>query len=231
LNAVSLLGTWQLPARWNLSFDFERRNAPILTTRNALIGQPETTLDQLLLTFTEPEIYRLARERTPVTSNYSLTANRPIGQRYQFSTTVSATQIGATGDFGLSGGEQPSSGLNPNVQMQLYGSNIWRKGDFSVASLAYSKSETGKTISLGLTSRFPLGGAWRIGPRLSLDRRTLDTDGSKETAILPSMLLDYQRGRNLVQFELGGQLGKRDAAVQSQKTTRYYISLGYRIGF
>ena len=45
LNTASLLGTLQLPARWNVSFDAERRNSPVLTTRNALIGQPFTDLD------------------------------------------------------------------------------------------------------------------------------------------------------------------------------------------
>ena len=40
LNTAAILGTMQLPALWNLSFDAERRNAPVLTTQNALIGQP-----------------------------------------------------------------------------------------------------------------------------------------------------------------------------------------------
>jgi hypothetical protein len=35
----------------------------------------------------------------------------------------------------------------------------------------------------------------------------------------------------LLQFEVGGQLGKRDNQVQTQNTKRYYASLAYRIGF
>ncbi|HKF98123.1 MAG TPA: SPOR domain-containing protein, partial [Steroidobacteraceae bacterium] len=73
LNTASLLGTLQLPARWNISFDTERRNSPVLTTGNALIGQPFTDLYQMQQVFTEQEIYQLARDRTPVTSYYSLT--------------------------------------------------------------------------------------------------------------------------------------------------------------
>jgi hypothetical protein len=146
---------------------------------------------------------------------------------------VSANKTSATFEFTepLPTLLQEASPLNPSVQLQLYGSNIWRKGDFSVASLTYAKTETAKFTSLGFTSRFPLNGAWRIGPRLTVDRRTIASDNSRETAVLPSVLLDYQRGRNLVQFEAGGQLGKRSTDVQSQKMTRYYVSLGYRIGF
>ena len=65
LNAAMLLGTLQLPARWSLNFDAERRNSPILTTENALIGQPFTNLLQLEQTFTTEQIYQLARDRTP----------------------------------------------------------------------------------------------------------------------------------------------------------------------
>ena len=69
----------QLPARWNLSFDAEHRNSPVLMTRNALIGQPFTDLKQLQQVATDDEIYQWARDRTPVTNDYTLTASRPLG--------------------------------------------------------------------------------------------------------------------------------------------------------
>jgi tetratricopeptide (TPR) repeat protein len=230
LNAAALLGTVQLPARWNLSFDAEKRNAPIITIRNALIGQPETTIAGLQQIFTDSEINQLARDRTAVSSNYSLTAARPVGQRFQFATTVSATKIDATP---ASGGvpAQPATGLNLSYQAQIYGSNLWRNGDFNVLSIAYADTEVGKITSIGVTSRTPVKGAWRLGPRLTIDQRQLSSDGSKELSFLPSVLLDYQQGRRLLQFEAGGQIGKRDATLQTQNTRRYYVSLAYRIGF
>ena len=230
LNAASLLGTFSLPARWNLSVDFEKRNSPVITTRNALIGQPVTTLAELEQVFTLDQIFQLARDRTPLTSNYSLTASRPIGERFQFSTTIASSDTAATVD---SGGvqAQPTTGRNLTFQAQMYGNSIWRRGDFNVLSLAYAKTETAKLASLGITSRFPLSSAWRIGPRLAIDRRTLASDDSHETILLPSLLVDYQRERRLLQFEVGGQLGKRDNSLQTQNTKRYYLSLAYRVSF
>jgi hypothetical protein len=230
LNAAALLGTIQLPARWNLSFDAEKRNAPVIGLRSALIGQPVTTIAEMEQVFTPDEIHQFAIDRTAVSSNYSLTLTRPVGQRYQFAMTVGASQIGATP---ASGGvpATEATGLNLAWQAQLYGSSLWREGDFSVLSAAYSDTETGKIASLGVTSRMPIGGAWRLGPRLTIDHRQLASDGSKELSLVPSALLDYQRGRNLLQFEVGGQIGKRDNQVQTQNTRRYYVSLAYRIGF
>ncbi len=230
LNAAAILGTVQLPDRWSLSFDAEQRNAPVISLRNALIGQNATTIADLQTVFSDDEILQYSRDRTAISSNYSLTATRPLGQRYQFSATVDASRIGATP---ASGGvpAQPASGLNLSYQAQIYGSNLWRNGDFNVLSVAYANTDTGKIASVAATTRMPVGGDWRLGPRLTIDHRQLASDGSTEWSFLPSVLLDYQRGRRLLQFEAGGQLGKRDSTVQTQNTKRYYVSLAYRIGF
>ena len=230
LNAVTLFGTVQLPRRWSVSIDAERRNSPVLTTRNALIGQPVATLAELEQVFTLQQIYQLALDRTPITDNYSLTATRPFGERFQFAATVAATQTAATV---ASGGvdAQPASGLEMSYQTQLYASSLWRSGDFHVLTFTYAKTEIGKIAALSGSSRFPLFGAWRIGPRLTIDRRTILSDDSTELTYIPSMLIDYQRDRTLLQFEVGGQLGKRDALLQTQNTKRYYVSLAYRYSF
>ena len=230
LNAAALLGTVQLPARWSLSFDAEQRNAPVISLRNALIGQNALSIADLQSVFADDQILQAARDRTAVSSNYSLTATRPLGQRYQFSATVDAAKIAATpASVGVPA--QPGSGTTLAYQAQIYGSNLWRNGDFSVLSLAYANTETGKIASVAATTRVPVGGNWRLGPRLTIDRRQLASDDSTELSFLPSVLLDYQHGRRLLQFEAGGQLGKRDSVLQTQNSKRYYVSLAYRIGF
>jgi tetratricopeptide (TPR) repeat protein len=231
LNAAALLGTLQLPSRWNLSLDAERRNSPVLTLRNALIGQPAVTIADLQQVFTNDEIVQLARDRTALTTNYSLTATRPIGSRFQFAVTAAASTTGETPSSGGVQG-QPATGTMVTLQTQLYASNLWRTGDFNVLSLSYNDTDATKDMALGLTSRLPLGhSAWRLGPRLTIDHRTLLADDSTELTLLPSVLLDYQRGRKLLQFEAGGSIGKRDALQQTQRLTRSYVSLAYRIGF
>jgi len=238
LNTASVLGTLQLPARWNVSFDAERRNSPVLTTRNALIGQTFTDLTQLEQVFTPAQIYQLAMDRTPITDNYSFTATKPLGQRFQFTTIVSATQTGASP---ASGGVAavPASGILLTYQTQLYGSNLWTNGDFNVVTFTHGNTVIGRIDSISANSRFPIGGAWRLGPRFTIDRLNTGTDGSQENTYIPSLLLDYQRDLKLFQLEFGGQLGKREAFlqlqngtfVQTQNTTRYYVSVSYRISF
>jgi hypothetical protein len=241
LNTASVIGTLQLPARWNVSFDAERRNSPVLTTRNALVGQTFTDItgpNGLENAFTVDQIYQLARDRTPVTSDYSITATRPLGQRFQVTAIATATETGATP---ASGGVAavPGTGMLLYYQAQLAATDLWRTGDFSVLTLSTGNTEIGRIDSLAATSRFPLGGAWRLGPRFTVDRLTALTDGSQETTYIPSVLLDWTRGRWLFQLDTGAQLGRREAFlqlangtfVQTQNTSRYYISLSYRVTF
>jgi len=151
---------------------------------------------------------------------------------------VAATQIGATpASFNVPA--QPATGTLFNYQAQLYGSGLWGQNDFNVATLTHGSTEIGRIDSVSLTSRFPVGGAWRLAPRFTVERLDQQSDGSTQTSYIPSALLDWQRGNKLLQFEAGGELGSRQAFlqlangqfVQTQKTTRYYVSISYRLSF
>ena len=229
LNAAMLLGTLQLPARWSLSFDAERRNSPVLTTENALIGQPFTSLSQLEQAFTLAQIHQLARDRTPTTEVFDLTVTRPLGERFELAATAAADRTAATI---ASGGVEalPPTGLELTYQAELYGSSLWSTGDFNVLTVTYAKTEIGRIESVGASTRVPLFGPWRIGPGLALDRSRITGDDSTQTTVDPSVLIDYQRGRGLVELELGGEIGRQSTSQISQRTQRYYASLAYRIG-
>lgn len=230
LNAAMLLGTLQLPARWSVSFDAERRNTPVLTAQNALIGQPLTSILQLEQTFTQDQIYQLARDRTPVTDTFSLTATRPLGERFEFAAIAAADRTAATI---ASGGVQalPATGLEHTYQAQLYGSSLWSTGDFNVLTLTYAKTQIGKLEAVDVSTRLPLFGPWRLGPRLGLDRQQIAGVGSTENTVDPSVLIDYQRGLALIQLEIGGAIGRQSTPLESQRTQHYYVSLAYRLGF
>jgi tetratricopeptide (TPR) repeat protein len=236
LNTAALLGTMQLPARWNFSFDFEKRNAPVLTTRNALIGQPFNTLGELAdfyasIGLPTDTIYQDARNTTAPSTSYSATVARPLGPRFQFSATVTLQELGATNGVGTSVPSTESTGMQSAFQAQLYGSNIWKEGDFSVFSVLYTNAQSSKTWSASATERFPIGVAWRIGPRLTVAHQQLDSDGSTLFDVFPSVLIDWQKNRSLLQIETGGELGKRNSTLQTQNTTRYYLSVSYRLAF
>jgi hypothetical protein len=230
VNNITLIGSLSLPRNWMLSMNLDRRNSPILTIRNALIGQPVITLDDLAINFTADEINRLARDRTSKSDVYAITLSRPIGERYQISTDFYLTKTGGTPASG-NVPASPASGNDRALQFQIFGTSLWKPSDLHVLSLRYEKSDTGTTESVSLSSRLPLWSQWRLGPRLRFDRIQYSFDDTTQLTISPSVRLELLRSRTLFEFEVGSDFGSRDIPLDKQKTNSYYLSLGYRLGF
>ena len=230
INNLTLIGSLSLPKSWMLSLNLDQRNSPILTTRNALIGQPVTTLEDLGVNFTTDEINQLARDRTSKTDVYAVTLSRPMGERYQISTDFYVTKSGGTPPSG-NVPESPASGTDRALQFQVFGTSLWKPSDLHVLSLRYEKSATSKDESVSLSSRMPVWNQWRIGPRMRIDRIKYNIDDTTQLTLSPSLRIELLRSRTQFEFEAGSDFGSRDIPLDTQKTNSYYFSMGYRLGF
>ena len=231
LNAAVLLGTVQLPDRWLLTVDLERRNAPLLTTENALLGQVGlTSLSQLGQTFTEQEIFQLAKDRTPVLSSYIVSALKQLGERFQVMLDVFVTQESMTP---ASGGVAAIPGTNGNdlsYQVQFFGTGLLSSADFHQLVLRYDHLATADTTGVDYIARYPLWGAWRIGPRILVQRIVNDT-GPVQYVYNPYAHADWQRNGRMVEIEAGTEIGRNPQVLQIGNTTRLFVSIGYRVNF
>jgi hypothetical protein len=230
LNSVVLAGSLKLPARWALSFSADHRRSPVLTTRNALIGQPVQTMIELQALFAPSEIERLARDRTPVSDLVSLAVSRPLGERFHFSFEAYGSRFGATVASG-NVSATPASGLEKVLQVQFSANNLAQANDLWVLSARYQDGALATIESLSLAARMPVGGAWRLGPRLRVDRRESTIDAASGTLLVPMLRLDYQRGRTWLECEAGAEMGERRLPTDDESSKRLYFGLGYRLSF
>ncbi len=230
LNSAVVMGNLLLPARWGLSLNAEHRRAPVLTTRNALIGQSVPTLDELLGMLSIEEVRQLAEDRTATTEAFSASLSRPVGARFHFSLDTFASKAAATPE---SGGvpATPATGFDRSAQVQLSGSSLWRSSDLWVLYGRVRRSDAESSESVGLSTRLPLAGAWRFGPRIRIDRRESTVDLARETLYVPALRIDYQRGGTWFEFEGGAELGSRRLPADEESSTRAFFGLGYRIAF
>jgi len=232
LNSATLIGGVTLPGSWTLSFNLDHREVPILTVRNALIGQPVSAIEDLLANFTPEEIIQLARDRTAASDVFAVTLTRPIAEKFQLSVDTYVTKIGAT----PASGNVPAglaSGTDRAFQIQVFGTSLWRPADLHVLSLRYDNNPTAVTESIGISSRMPIWGNWRIGPRLDVERIRYDSDQSTEMGYAPSVRLELLRPRVMFEFEVGADKGRRQVQVplDTQTSTQVYFSVGYRLSF
>jgi hypothetical protein len=230
LNMAMLLGTFELPGRWTITGTVDHRKSPFLTTRNALAGQVVQLLDELVTQFGEAGVRALAEDRTADVDTVSLGVSRPLGTRFQWIADAAATQISS---MPASGGVAaiPGTGTELSFGAQLIGNSLLRSGDVSIIGLRWYEGEVARTVSMSLSSRFPLWGRLRAGPRLRFDYREFSADGSTQWLASPALRIDWHSDRTTVELEAGGEWMSRELPTDQEKTNRYWFSLAYRVAF
>ena len=231
LNTLLTLGTWRLRNRITLTGLIDIRQSPVLTTRNALIGQPVTTIEELLLVWTEEELRQLAIDRTAGIQTVTLGIASPIGEKFQINADVTVTEMeGTIASGGVSA--VPGTGQQVFYSTSVVGSGLFGARDVNVFSLRRGESDSFSSTYLAWDARFPIGSRVRLNPRLRFAIREELRNGSKRETISPSLrLLFNSRNRYRFELELGRDGLTRTGSNGAVESSGYYINLGYRASF
>ena len=255
LNAATLLGTWTLPDRWVLTGVLDHRKAPFVSTFDALIGQPTTSLATLISQFGEAGVRQLALDRSANSDAYSVGIQHPLGERVQWWTNVAYNRLGSTP---ASGGVAavPTLGGMTVYSTQVLGNGWLFDSDTSVLGISFGNGAGTRNVSGFISARYALSTHLRLGPRLTVD--DTHTNASPQTGVTngfsasPALLLEYQVRRGSMQLETGYERTNQtllDGGITAQTTTpppgqagnpatpvnagtrRYWFSLGYHLTF
>jgi tetratricopeptide (TPR) repeat protein len=231
LNTLIVLGTWTLADRTTFNASLDYRNSPVLTTTNAIQGQTLPNLSDLLDTLSEDEIRQLAEDRTADVTTVSVGASHPFTDQLQMSGDITVSNLSGTN---ASGGVEaiPGTGNEYFYNLQLIGSNLIKNGDISVLGLRYADTSTSNISTLTLDTRYPIQNVWRINPRFRVDYRDNSNNDSTQWIASPSLRIDYRwRRRYRFEVEGGGEWSTEDLPNDSQDSSSYFFSLGYRVDF
>jgi tetratricopeptide (TPR) repeat protein len=248
LNAATVLTSLALPGRWVFTGIADHRRSPFLGTYNALIGQPTTSLGELVNTLGIDAVHALARDRSATSDTVTIGLQHPLGERLQWGNDVSMSRVGGTP---ASGGvpATPPSGTAISYSTQLMGGGWIMDGDIDSVGLSYSTRASTKAASIFGSARYPLGHDVRIGPRLQLSHTSGSdpaTGASAGWSASPSLLADWRFRHGLLQFESGYQTDTLNASfapgvildpnapptdLLNQKTRRFWFSLDVSYSF
>ena len=144
---------------------------------------------------------------------------------------VTTSQLSGTN---ASGGVEaiPGTGNEYFYNLQFIGSNLIKTGDISVLGLRYSDTSTSNISSVNMDIRYPVMTVWRINPRMRVDYRDNSNNDSTQWIAAPSLRVDY-RWRKRYRFELegGGEWSSQELATDTEDTSSYFVSIGYRADF
>ena len=240
INSVTLIGNLKVGRLWILGFDADYRRSPLLQLSNALIGQNALDLRTLETQFTPSQIKQLALDRTATSETFVVSASRPMGERWQLIMDVAALQLNGTSS---SGGvaATASTGIDKNVSMQVSGSSLLQASDVHIFGVRFDSAPASRSTTLSWDARFVLPGAWRFGPRFSVEQLNSPGLGGKQLLYLPQVRGDWTSRRSIFEAIAGYQV-QQQQAVQQQglpgqtqpgglNQRSLYLSVAYRLRF
>jgi hypothetical protein len=233
LNTVLALGTWRFDNRVTLTGLIDVRQSPILTTRNALIGQPFTSISDMLLLFTEDEIRQIARDRTSDMTTVTLGISKPLFERFQINADVTATEIGATvASAGVPA--VPSTGQQVYYSASFVGSGLFGARDVNVFNVRYGTSPDFTLSQVTWDVRFPIGQRVRINPRLTYGIWDGSNGVHRETTSPSFRVLLNFRSRYHFEAEVGKddflRTNVTDPTIR-ENSIGNYVNIGYHADF
>jgi tetratricopeptide (TPR) repeat protein len=241
LNSATLIGNAKVGQSWILGFDADHRRSPLLELNNALIGQTAPNLSALQNEFTPSQIRQLALDRTATSNTFVVSASRPLGERWQFMADFAGLQLSGTP---ASGGvaSTPSTGLDKSVSVQISGLSLLQASDLHIFAVRYDNSPISRSTTLSWDARFVVHGAWRLGPRLSVEELNDQMNGGRQLLYLPQLRGDWTGRRSVFELTAGYELQHQQALQQQQTLTgqpatgaldqrSLYISVAYRLRF
>jgi hypothetical protein len=154
---------------------------------------------------------------------------------------VALLQLGGTAASG-GGAASTATGLDKNIGLHLSGASLLQSGDFNLFGLRFDDSATSRSATVSWDARFRLPGAWRIGPRFSVEQLNDKSTGSKQMLYLPELRSDWTGRRAVFEVTTGYQVQSQTLQVQPGTLTgdvqsggfnqrNYYVSAAYRFRF
>jgi hypothetical protein len=232
LNSALVNATWRANEKLTFNGRYNGGAAPFIATRNALIGQSAVLIETMLDTYTEPQLRRIARDRTAQVEQTTIGLSRSLLDRFQLNADVGYYASDATaasaGVIALPSTKQ--SFLN----LAFVGSSVLADGDSAVFSFRHTDGSNYSNDTLTFDVRLPTRGKLRLNPRLALSSRRY-ADGSSDEWIAAPMLRLAVRWPNRHQFELelGARQSTRELApdgipvLPDEESTETFINAGY----
>lgn len=226
LNTLFYIGNWQFNNKAAVVVTMSQRNSPVLTTLNATQGQTTQSIDALLLTYTEAELYQIAKDRTAKYNSAAISTTLPLSSKWSFNADVTMSNISSTlGSAGVAAIE--GTGNEFFYSAQFIGYNVFNANETSRYQVRYDDTKTFKRTRFTASTRFKLkNNKWRLRPQVTFENR-INSNGGTNDKITTGLKFDYKVKRKFkIEFDVSYEVGKTDFPV-SITENNYFVSAGF----
>jgi tetratricopeptide (TPR) repeat protein len=228
LNATSLQGSFQAPAQTTITVLVDSRKAPSLQLSNALISTGATSLKTLLQLQALDQLRDAALATTAQARQALLSISRPLSEKWQISTDLRYSDIGAlpaVGNFEAT----PATGGQYGATVQLTGSNLYSMRDINNVNVSVLSTPVFKGAQLSYSNLTGLReNDLTIEPSMRLYTQH-DNQGVKLYRVTPGVRATYRLSRRAsVLGESIVEHSRTDGPTNNDSTNSIFFYFGYR---
>ncbi len=233
LNSALVNANWRPTPKLTFYGRMNFGAAPYLTTHNALIGQTDVSIEEMLQTYDEAQIRRIARERTAQERDAALGFTRPVLDRFELNVDLMFSAYDAT--VASAGVEAlPASGPQTFFQATLVGSSFIKSGDTTIFSLRHQDTRAAESDTFVFDVRLPTTRRLRLNPRIALTDRT-SAEGEQQWIVAPELRFTVRwANHHRLDIDLGAQLSDKklpapDPLLETpiSRSSAYFAEIGY----
>jgi SPOR domain len=252
VNLALLTLNYSLKDDSNLSVTMDYRQSPLLTSWNVLNGMfgqilpggitPVEDLQDVQRSFTDAQIYGLAKDNTIVSKSMTVSYSRPITKKLQanidFTLNNTGGSPGSTILFPGSTFLAPTlaTGTEYYYGAQLVGSGMVFENDIYILSGRYADTPRSRSYTADINARIPVTSKFRVSPRARYGSRTDKLIAGSYRQLQPSVRFNYYpMKRSEVEIEIGANFSTQKTSfggIPSTNTEQgILLSAGYRLDF
>ena len=232
LNAALVQGSWTTSGGTSLNLFWDRRRAPTLTTTNAIIGQPTTSVSTLLQTSTEDQVRQAALDVTAVAMQASIGITTPVSERWQVGGDVRLINVGALPEVEFNGVTIPAQAATGNMlsySLQAIGTRLYSPRDSNVWNLGLVNARTFDSWLLTYNNVTNVGEKWSFEPSIRFYLQS-DVSDVRLFRVSPGLRLTWRPTLwSALEFDGLFEHTKTTSTDVTDTARRYFYSLGYRL--
>lgn len=231
-NVAMLQGTLQTSGGTVLNALIDRRRAPTLSTTNAILGQPTSSIKTLLQTVTEDQLRQQALDITATATQGLLGFTTPVHTNWQVGLDARLTNVGALPATTINNipiPAQPATGNIWSYAAQAIGSRLYSTRDINVFSGTYLTSATFNGQLYSYNNVSVVYEDWTLQPSVRYYTQK-DTFDVRLQRITPGLRLTYRFRQNIaLESEYAWEKSRVVSPTVQEDSVRQFWYLGYRL--
>ena len=231
-NNLMFNSSWELGDVTSLALSLGYQRSPFLSATNAIIGEYDIDLDQLVAGLDDGiDIYDAALDKTALSRYASLVANRQLSDSLRVIGEVFYYQMSDLPQYDPAF-ESPDSDANTTWGLQLVWGDALFANDILSTGLRYTSGDVANNATLFIDEKLRFDHGVNLIARLSASRRWLEDLNQDTYTVRPGLRLDwYITPDFLLDLELGYEWLLQDFQSDDFQVHQGFAMMGLRRRF